>query len=92
LHFLLHAGFGCKEIADANRILCVYQLSGQYCLLNRLLYHAFLISAVVGHSYVWLAAGALASALTYSGTAVIHAIALAGVTANGLFDLHVLGA
>ena len=46
-------------------------LSGQYCLLSRILYYALLIFSVFGHAHVWLIAGALALALTYSGTAAI---------------------
>ena len=59
--------------------------------MNRILCYAFLIFAVIGHANVWLIARALASVLTYSDTAAIYAIILAAVTANGLFDIDVLG-
>ena len=50
-----------------------------------------MIFSVVWHSHKWLVAGALASALIYSGTAVIHALILACVSGNSVYDLDALG-
>jgi hypothetical protein len=47
--------------------ICVYTVSGQYGLL---------IFTVFTRKYNWLAAGAAASAMTFSGSATIHAIIL----------------
>ncbi len=60
-------------------------------LLPRLLYYDLLIFAVLAQHQVWLIAGAPASALTYSGTAAIHAIILARVSMNLVFDIDVVG-
>jgi hypothetical protein len=71
-------------------INCVYSLSGTYGLLPRLLYYCTLIFAVFGRSKEWLVIGALVSALTYAGTAAIHAIFL--VTSKvTVFNLDVIG-
>lgn len=76
---------------DGDRMMCAFQLSGNYCVMNRALYYALIFFSVIGHSHVWLVAGALASALTYSSTAAIHAVVLAGATSNGIFDIDMLG-
>lgn len=76
---------------DQDKVVCVYPLSGQYGLLPRLLYYDLLIFAVLAQHQVWLIAGAPASALTYSGTAAIHAIILARVSMNLVFDIDVVG-
>jgi hypothetical protein len=46
---------------------CVYTVTGQYGLLPRVLYYALLIFTVFTHKYIWLAAGAAASVMTFSG-------------------------
>lgn len=55
---------------------CAWPVSGQYCLLNRVLFYVLLVFAVLMRRSPWLVAGALASALSYSGTAAIHAMGL----------------
>lgn len=76
---------------DAVLMLCVYPISGAYGLLPRLLYYATLVLAIFGRSQEWLIIGALASALTYAGTAAIHVMAL--VTSRlVVFDLDIQGA
>lgn len=62
---------------DRNQVDCIYPISGQYGFLPRLLYYCLLLFAVLNRKQVWLIAGALASALTYSGTAAIHAFVIA---------------
>jgi hypothetical protein len=57
---------------DENRVVCVYPLSEQYGGLARLLFCQLLIFSVVAYKQVWLVAGALAYAMTYSGTAAVH--------------------
>ncbi|KAI9698794.1 MAG: hypothetical protein M1836_003904 [Candelina mexicana] len=55
---------------------CWYPISGNYGLLNRLLYYCTLVFALIVHHHLWLVAGALATTLTYSGTAAVHACLL----------------
>ena len=69
----------------------MYPLSGQYGLLPRLLYYGLLIFSVVAHRQVWLIAGAMASALTYSGTTAIHAVILASTARDWILDLDAFG-
>jgi hypothetical protein len=73
-----------------DAMLCVYPLSGTYGLLPRLLYFATLVLAIFGRSQEWLVIGALASALTYAGTAAIHAAALC-TSRKDVFDLDIHG-
>lgn len=81
---------GYNLTTDHDQIVCVYQLSGQYGLLSRLLFYVVIVFAAVGSSHVWLIAGALTSALIYSGTAVVHAFILA-IGTKALYDLDVVG-
>lgn len=71
---------------DQDRIVCAYQLSGQYGLLSRLLFYALIVFSAVGRSQIWLIAGALASALIYSGIAVVHAFILV-IRSRKIYDL-----
>lgn len=71
--------------------MTVYPLSGQYGLLPRFLFYALMGFSVAGHARFWLVAGALASAMTYSGTAVIHALILASDSAHSLYDIDTVG-
>ncbi|KFY04792.1 hypothetical protein V491_09261 [Pseudogymnoascus sp. VKM F-3775] len=86
-----HGALEYNATYDSNRILCVYPLSGQYSLLNRLLYYALIVFAVVGHSHPWLITGPLAYIMTYSSTAAVHALIMAVVSENSLLDIDVLG-
>ncbi len=76
---------------DATLMLCVYPISGAYGLLPRLLYYATLVLAIFGRSQEWLVIGALASALTYAGTAAIHTMTLC-TSRQTVFDLDISGA
>ena len=76
---------------DQNRVVCVYPVSGQYGLLPRLLYYALIVFSIVAQQQSWLVVGAIASAMTYSGTAAIHAVVLAAVSVNPVFDLDIVG-
>lgn len=76
---------------DAELMLCVYPISGTYGLLPRHLYYATLVLAIFGRSQEWLVIGALASALTYAGTAAVHAMTLC-TSRQIVFDLDILGA
>ncbi|MCJ1378335.1 hypothetical protein MMC17_001432 [Xylographa soralifera] len=55
---------------------CWYPLSGNYGRLPRILFYITLVFALLARTHQWLIAGALAAALTYSGTAAIHACML----------------
>ena len=74
----------------ADLMLCVYPISGAYGLLPRLLYYATLVLAIFGRSQEWLVIGALASALTYAGTAAIHTMTLCR-SREIVFDLDISG-
>lgn len=93
--------FACTLVAAASNqtrpsdskddtITCVYPLSGQYGLLPRLLYYASLIFAILARRREWLVLGALASALSFAGTASIHGIALIR-SRREVFDLDIYG-
>jgi hypothetical protein len=79
--------------AGPAAMTCVYTVSGQYGLLPRVLYYALLIFTVFTHKYIWLAAGAAASAMTFSGSAAIHAIILVALprSSTSAIDLDVFG-
>ncbi|KAJ5108079.1 hypothetical protein N7456_004754 [Penicillium angulare] len=87
----LVSGTAYNSTEDIDKVICGYQLSGNYCILNRVLYYALIIFSIIGYSHVWLIAGALASALTYSGTAAVHAVILCIASETGTFDIDILG-
>lgn len=72
---------------DQGKITCVYPISGQYGLMPRLLYYFLLLFAVLARRQVWLMAGALGSALTFSGSSALHAVALAATRSRPLLDM-----
>ena len=53
-----------------------YYCQGNYGLLPRILFYCTLVFALVAKHHDWLIGGALAAALTYSGSAAIHACIL----------------
>ena len=75
---------------DGDVMQCVYPISGAYGILPRFLYYATLVLAIFGRNQEWLVIGALASALTYAGTAAIHATTLC-TSRRKVFDLDILG-
>lgn len=58
------------------RGFCGYPMSGQYGFLNRLLFYLLMIFALIARKHSWLAAAALGTAMTYAGSAAVHAFAL----------------
>ncbi|KAH1594629.1 hypothetical protein KXX34_001982 [Aspergillus fumigatus] len=76
---------------DKGRIECVYPISGQYALLQRVLYYSLLLFSIVSRKAPWLVAGALGAAMTYAGSAAVHATILAGISRDSLLDLDCLG-
>ena len=76
--------------AIENAMVCVYPISSQYAFLPRLLFYAFTAFGVIYRHQEWLVAGALASALTYSGSAAVHAVLLAGFRHESALDLDVI--
>ncbi|MCJ1314824.1 hypothetical protein MMC15_000136 [Xylographa vitiligo] len=62
-------------LTEVNAV-CWYPLSGNYGRLPRILFYLTLLFALLARTHQWLIAGALAAALTYSGTAAIHACML----------------
>lgn len=59
-----------KDRREADKI------KGTYGFLARLLYYCTLVFSLFSRTHLWLVAGALAAALTYSGGAAIHACLL----------------
>ncbi len=55
-----------------------------------MLFYVLIVFAAVASGHIWLIAGALASALIYSGTAVVHAFILV-IGSRPLYDLDVVG-
>ncbi|KAK3173667.1 hypothetical protein OEA41_006999 [Lepraria neglecta] len=51
-------------------------MTGTYSFLARLLYYCTLVFSLFSRAHLWLVAGALASALVYSGSAAVHACLL----------------
>ncbi|GIK07570.1 hypothetical protein Aspvir_003236 [Aspergillus viridinutans] len=76
---------------DEGRIECIYPINGQYALLQRVLYYGLLLFSIVSRKTPWLVAGALGAAMTYAGSAAVHATILAGISRNSLLDLDCLG-
>jgi hypothetical protein len=76
---------------DTTLMLCIYPVSGTYGVLPRFLYYLTLVLAIFGRSQEWLVMGALASALTYAGTAAIHAMTMC-TSRKVVFDLDIQGA
>jgi hypothetical protein len=76
---------------DEGRIECDYPISGQYALLQRVLYYGLLLFSIVSRKTPWLVAGALGAAMTYAASAAVHATILAGISRNSLLDLDCLG-
>ena len=70
---------------------CVYPISGTYGLLPRVLYYCTLALAIFGRQKEWLVVGAVVGAVTYSGTAAIHAMTLIS-SKEDAFDLDAYGA
>lgn len=76
-------------------ILCIYPLSGQYALLQRLLFYALLLFGAFGRREKWLRAGAIATVMLYSSSAAIHTLILlplATASSTGaVLDLDIYG-
>jgi hypothetical protein len=84
---------GDNDTLFDSGIICVYPISGQYALLNRLLYYVLIVFVVVGQGHLWLIGGAFAYILTNSGTAAIDALVLLASSSLGsAIDLDIFGA
>ena len=59
---------------EVRPIWCTFPVSSQYQKLVRLTCYLLLAFTVLIRNYTWLAAGAAASVMTYSGVTAIHAI------------------
>lgn len=64
------------ENFDVNPVGCSFPISGYYERTPRFICYFLLVFSIVIRNYKWLAAGAAASVLTYSGVAAIHSIML----------------
>jgi hypothetical protein len=67
-------------------VICLYPVSGQFTILQRILYYFLMIFAIAARSHEWLVVGALASAMTYSGIAAIYGIAAAAQRSPRIFE------
>jgi hypothetical protein len=76
---------------DEGRVECIYPISGQYALLQRVLYYGLLLFSIVSRKTPWLVVGALGAAMTYAASGAVHATILAGISRNSLLDLDCLG-
>ena len=81
---------------DANgrgtpQIMCVYPISGQYGLLNRILFYTLLLFATASCEWTWLSIGALAYVMNYSGATAIHAFLLMIAAKGAVLDLDAFG-
>jgi hypothetical protein len=85
-------GSSYNATADGDTVVCLYPISGHYGPTQRFLYYGLLLFAFFARRQVWLISGAVAAALTYSGTAAIHSIILAATCHASLLDLDCLGA
>ena len=67
-----------------RQVACALPRSGQYCIYQRYIYYGLLISTVIitivlkDKYAVWLASGAAATALLYSGVAAVHQMLIFG--------------
>ncbi len=59
-----------------NNVACSFPISSQYQKTPRYICYLLLIFTVIIRNHIWLAAGAAASVLTYSGVAAIHSLIL----------------
>ena len=87
LFLLLLLGAAYPAAADneeklQDQVACVYPVSGQYGAISRWVYYALLLFGIIAQRETWLIAGALATAMSYSATAAVHAILLAASTPN----------
>ena len=57
-------------------IQCTYPISGQYGQIPRYVYYCFVVIAVLLRSRTWIATTIMASIMTYSGAAAVHALIL----------------
>ena len=75
------------DITNANvkRIGCTFPISDQYQRTPRYICYLLLVFTVIIRNHRWLAVGAAASVLTYSGVAAIHSISL--FASNKRFNL-----
>lgn len=60
----------------SGRVYCAYPISGMYDFLTRILFYVLLLFALLFRRHSWLAVAALGTAMTYSATVAVHALAL----------------
>src|SRR5216117_1309916 len=102
-YLLIHAVFAtaiCASgvlAANKNRyqgagpdVICVSPMSGTYDFLQRLLFYLLLLFAALTSRQRWLVFGALASAMSYSGAATIHALVLV-IQPPAVVDMDIYG-
>jgi hypothetical protein len=65
-----------NENITVTSVICMYPVSGQYGRTSKYAYYVLTMAVVLLRKYIWLAAGAAATAMTYSGVAAIHAIVI----------------
>ncbi|KAF2010189.1 hypothetical protein BU24DRAFT_428209 [Aaosphaeria arxii CBS 175.79] len=61
---------------NSGGIGCMYPLSGSYDFLTRVLFYLLMFFALLYRRHSWVAVAALGTAMTYSATTAVHALAL----------------
>jgi hypothetical protein len=61
---------------NSASVLCGYPISGSYDSLIRILFYFLLLFALLYRPHTWITVAALGTAMTYSATAAVHALAL----------------
>ena len=97
--YSLYGGFGVhQQVAQhdtyrinnvvINRVDCYFPVSSQYEKTPRCICYLLLIFTIIIRNRGWLAVGAAASVLTYSGVAAIHSVVL--FATNNRFHLQLV--
>ena len=80
-----------KTQLHPDAVSCVYPISGQFDLLNRILLYILLLFGFSWRRSIWLVNGATAYVTASTGTAAIHAVAVAAVSRHHQMDLDAFG-
>lgn len=97
--FTFLISFAAAQNTDAKgNIVCAFPISGQYCILQRVLFYVLISFSIVvfwfrGFRWQWLVRGSFVTAMVYSAVASIHAIVLAAMNRRYqlVIDLDIFG-
>lgn len=78
-------------VSQSHYVSLNFNFQGNYGRLSRILFYCTIVFCLLSSSFEWLIAGALAAALTYSGTAAAHACMLIWIGPSyGELDFYAL--